>query len=88
MNGNNYTILKTLTWLKLIVLTRGYILVEIMDSKFELLPYLKYYIDMGEDKYKIIRGVYYDADSDVGSINDIYKQSHRILNTITLNGVN
>ena len=43
---------------------------------------------MSEDKYKIIRGVYYDADDEFGSINDTYKQSHRLLNTITLNDVN
>ena len=42
---------------------------------------------MSEDKDKIIRGVYYDADDGLGSINDTYKQSHRILNTITLNDV-
>ena len=42
---------------------------------------------MCEDKDKIIRGVYYDADDGFGSINDTYKQSHRILNTITLNDV-
>ena len=42
---------------------------------------------MSEDKDKIIRGVYYDADDGFGSINDTYKQSHRILNTITLNDV-
>ena len=47
-----------------------------------------FYIGMGEDKNKIIRGVYYDKDSSFGSINDTYKQSHRILNTITLNDVN
>ena len=40
---------------------------------------------MNEDKDKIIRGVYCDADDGSGSINDTYKQSHRILNTITLN---
>ena len=34
---------------------------------------------------KIIRGVYNDADDGVGSKNDTYKQSHRILNTIILN---
>ena len=43
---------------------------------------------MSEDKNKIARGVYYDADDGFGSINDTYKQSHRILNTITLNDVN
>ena len=42
---------------------------------------------MSEDKDKIMRGVYYDADDGFGSINDAYKQSHRILNTITLNDV-
>ena len=42
---------------------------------------------MSEDKDKIMRGVYYDADDGFGSINDTYKQSHRILNTITLNDV-
>ena len=43
---------------------------------------------MSEDKDKVIRGVYHDADNGFGSINDTYKQSHRILNTITLNDVN
>ena len=42
---------------------------------------------MGEDKDEIMRDVYYDADDGFGSINDTYKQSHRILNTITLNDV-
>ena len=42
---------------------------------------------MSEDKNKIARGVYYDADDGFGSINDTYKQSHRILNTITLTDV-
>ena len=42
---------------------------------------------MSEDKDKLIRGVHYDADDGFGSINDTYKQSHRILNTITLNDV-
>ena len=42
---------------------------------------------MSEDKDKIIRGVYYDADDGFGSINDTYKQSHRILNAITLSDV-
>ena len=41
---------------------------------------------MSEDKDKITRGVYYDADDGFGSVNGTYKQSHRILNTITLNG--
>ena len=43
---------------------------------------------MGGGKDKIIRGVYYDADGGFGSINDTYKQSHRILNTTALNDVN
>ena len=43
---------------------------------------------MIEDKNKLIRGVYYDQENGFGSINDIYKQSHRILNIITLNDVN
>ena len=42
---------------------------------------------MSGDKDKIIRGVYYDQENGFGSINDTYKQSHRILNTITLNDV-
>ena len=42
---------------------------------------------MNEDKDKIIRGVYHDADDGFGSINDTYNQSHRILNTITLTDV-
>ena len=40
---------------------------------------------MGENKDKIIRGVNYDAGDGFGSINDTYKQSHRILNAVTLN---
>ena len=36
---------------------------------------------MNEDKDEIIRGAYYDADNGFGSINDTYKQAHRILNT-------
>ena len=44
------------------------------------------HIDMSEDKDKIRRGVYY-ADDGFGSINDTYNQSHRILNTTTLNDV-
>ena len=42
---------------------------------------------MSEDKDKVIRGVYYDADNGVGSINATYKQAHHILNTIALNDV-
>ena len=44
-------------------------------------------MDMSDDNDKIIRGVYYDQDSGLGLINDTYKQSHRILNTITLTDV-
>ena len=43
---------------------------------------------MSEDKDNILRCACYDADDGFGSINDTYKQSHRILNTITLNDVN
>ena len=42
---------------------------------------------MGEDKDKMIRGVYCEQDNGFGSVNDTYKQSHRILNAITLNDV-
>ena len=40
-----------------------------------------------EDKYKIIRGVYYDADTGFGSINETYQQANKILNSITYNDV-
>ena len=43
---------------------------------------------MSEDKDKIIRGVYYDADDGFGPINGTYKQSHRIRKTIALNDLN
>ena len=49
---------------------------------------LMWCIDMSEDKDNILRGVYYDQDNMFGLINDTYKQSHRILNTFTLNYVN
>jgi hypothetical protein len=39
------------------------------------------------DKDKVIRGVYYDADTGFGSINDTYQQAKNILNTITYNDV-
>ena len=42
---------------------------------------------MSEDKDKTIRGVYYDATDGFGSINATYKQTHNILNTITVNVV-
>ena len=42
---------------------------------------------MSEDNDQIMCGVYYDADDGFGSINDTYKQSHRILNIMTLNDV-
>ena len=35
------------------------------------------------EKDKIIRGVYYDADTGFGSINDTYQQAHKIMNSIT-----
>ena len=40
-----------------------------------------------EDKDKIIRGVYYDADTGFGSINETYQQANKILNSITYNDV-
>ena len=40
-----------------------------------------------EDKDKITRSVYYDADEGFGSINDTYQQSKKILNSITYNDV-
>ena len=40
-----------------------------------------------EDKDKIIRGVYYDADTGFGSINETYQQTKTILTSITYNGV-
>ena len=40
-----------------------------------------------EDKDKIIRGVYYDSDTGFGSIAETYKESKRILNSITYNDV-
>ena len=40
-----------------------------------------------EDRDKVIRGVYYDADTGFGSINDTYQQAKKILNTITYNDV-
>jgi len=40
-----------------------------------------------EDKDKVIRGVYYDADTRFGSINDTYQQAKKILNSITYNDV-
>ena len=39
------------------------------------------------EKDKIIRQVYYDADTGFGSINDTYKQAKQLLNTITYNDV-
>ena len=42
---------------------------------------------MGEDNDNIVCAVQSDADDGFGSINDTYKQSHRILNIITLNDV-
>ena len=36
---------------------------EIMNSKFELQSFFIYYIDMSGDKDKIVRGVYYDQDT-------------------------
>ena len=40
-----------------------------------------------EDKDKIIRGGYYDADTGFGSINETYQQANKILNSITYNDV-
>ena len=40
-----------------------------------------------EDKDKLVRGVYYDADAGFDSINDTYKQAQTILNRITYNDV-
>ena len=40
-----------------------------------------------EDKDKVIRQVYYDADTGFGSIAETYKESKKILNTITYNDV-
>ena len=40
-----------------------------------------------EDKDKIIRGVYYDADAGFGSINDTYQQAKKILNSVRCNDV-
>ena len=40
-----------------------------------------------EDKDKIIRGVYYDSDTGFGSIAETYKESKRILSSITYNDV-
>ena len=42
---------------------------------------------MSEDKSRIIRQVYYDADTGFGSINDTYQQAKKVLNTITYNDV-
>ena len=42
---------------------------------------------MREDKDKNIRGVYYNADDGFGAINDTCKQTHGIVNTITINDV-
>jgi hypothetical protein len=36
------------------------------------------------EKDKVIRGVYYDADTGFGSINDTYQQAKKILNTMML----
>ena len=44
-------------------------------------------MDMGEDKDKLIRGVYDDPMMVFGSINATYKQAHDIRNTITTNDV-
>ena len=41
-----------------------------------------------EIKDKRIRGVYYDADTGFGSINDTYQQAKKISNSITYNEVN
>ena len=40
-----------------------------------------------EGKDKVIRGVYYDADTGFGSINDTYQQAKKKLNSITYNNV-
>ena len=40
-----------------------------------------------EDKNKILRQVYYDADTGFGSISDTYKDAKKILNSITYNDV-
>ena len=40
-----------------------------------------------EDNYKITRGVYYDADTGFGSINETYQQAKKILTSITYNDV-
>ena len=40
-----------------------------------------------DNKDKIIRGVYYDSDTGFGSIAETYKESKRILNSITYNDV-
>ena len=40
------------------------------------------------DTDKVIIQIYYDTDKGFGSINDTYKQTHHILNTITVNDVN
>ena len=40
-----------------------------------------------EDKDKIIRGVYYDADTGFGSINETYQQAKTILTSSTYNHV-
>ena len=42
---------------------------------------------MMEDKDKIIRQIYYDPGDGFGSVSDIYKKAHHILNTITVNDV-
>ena len=39
------------------------------------------------EKDKIIRQVYYDADTGFGSINETYRDAKKILNTITYNDV-
>ena len=45
--------------------------------------YIFIYIAMSkEDKDKVIRQVYYDADTGFGSIAETYKESKKILNTI------
>ena len=49
---------------------------------------LKYYIDMSEEsKDNVIRGVSYDTDGGFGSINETYKATHHIINTITIHKV-
>ena len=40
-----------------------------------------------EDKDKIIRQVYYDADTGFGSIAETYKASKKILDSITYNDI-